>query len=88
PSSSFLQASMSPSNPGRDKVQETGERLMEHLLLTTAEAAERLRIGKSTLYDLIRSRRLRTVKIGKRRLVPVDALPEVIALLVEEESAA
>ncbi|GAA5026270.1 helix-turn-helix domain-containing protein [Actinopolymorpha pittospori] len=61
---------------------------MEHLLLTTAEAAERLRIGKSTLYDLIRSRRLRTVKIGKRRLVPVDALPEVIALLVEEESAA
>ncbi|SDS08594.1 helix-turn-helix domain-containing protein [Actinopolymorpha singaporensis] len=61
---------------------------MEQLLLTTAEAAERLRIGKSTLYDLIRSRRLRTVKIGKRRLVPVDALPEVIARLVEEESAA
>jgi excisionase family DNA binding protein len=61
---------------------------MDHLLLTTPEAAERLRIGKSTLYDLIRSRRLRTVKIGKRRLVPVDALPEVIALLVEEESAA
>ena len=61
---------------------------MEHLLLTTAEAAERLRIGKSTLYDLIRSRRLRTVKIGKRRLVPVDALPEVIALLAEEEAAA
>ncbi|MET9023092.1 helix-turn-helix domain-containing protein [Actinopolymorpha sp. NPDC004070] len=61
---------------------------MEQLLLTTAEAADRLRIGKSTLYDLIRSRRLRTVKIGKRRLVPVDALPEVIALLVEEESAA
>ncbi|MEQ4210286.1 helix-turn-helix domain-containing protein [Actinopolymorpha sp. B9G3] len=61
---------------------------MDHLLLTTAEAAERLRIGKSTLYDLIRSRRLRTVKIGKRRLVPVDALPEVIALLAEEEAAA
>ncbi|GAA2760898.1 helix-turn-helix domain-containing protein [Actinopolymorpha rutila] len=61
---------------------------MEQLLLTTAEAAERLRTGKSTLCDLIRSRCLWTVKIGKRRLVPVDALPEVIALLVEEESVA
>jgi excisionase family DNA binding protein len=32
---------------------------MNELLLTTTEAAERLRIGRSTLYDLIRSNRLR-----------------------------
>lgn len=57
------------------------------LLLTTTEAARRLGIGRSTLYDLIRSRRLRTVKIGSRRLVPVDALPDVIALLTEETAA-
>jgi excisionase family DNA binding protein len=56
----------------------------EPLLLTTDEAATRLRISKSALYDLIRSRRLQTVKIGARRLVPVEALPAAIALLIEE----
>jgi excisionase family DNA binding protein len=59
----------------------------EKLLLTTTEAAERLNIGKSTLYDLIRSGMLRTVKIGSRRLVPVSALTEVIEKLSEEDAA-
>ncbi|HEY9522265.1 MAG TPA: helix-turn-helix domain-containing protein [Thermopolyspora sp.] len=59
----------------------------EYPLLTTAEAAERLRIGRSTLYDLIRTHRLRTVKIGSRRLVPVAALAEVIELLSQETAA-
>ncbi|HEY9522259.1 MAG TPA: helix-turn-helix domain-containing protein [Thermopolyspora sp.] len=59
----------------------------EYPLLTTAEAAERLRIGRSTLYDLIRTNRLRTVKIGSRRLVPVAALAEVIELLSQETAA-
>jgi excisionase family DNA binding protein len=57
---------------------------MDKLLLTTTEAAERLGIGRSSLYDLIRSNRLRTVKIGRRRLVPLAALDDVVALLVEE----
>lgn len=56
-------------------------------LLTLDEAAARLRIGRSTLYDLIRSRRLRTVKIGARRLVPPSAIDDVIALLLEESAA-
>jgi excisionase family DNA binding protein len=58
---------------------------MEVLLITTNEAARRLGgVGRSTLYDLIRSGRLRTVKIGRRRLVPVDALPDCIASLAED----
>lgn len=57
---------------------------MDKLLLTTTEAAQRLGIGRSTLYDLIRTNRLRTVKIGARRLVPVESLGDVIALLLEE----
>lgn len=43
-------------------------------LLTVPEAAERLRISKWLLYNLIRSRRLRSVKIGDRRLIPVAAI--------------
>lgn len=60
---------------------------MDVLLITTTEAARQLGVGRSTLYDLIRSHRLRTVKIGRRRLVPVEALAECIALLAEDTAA-
>ena len=56
----------------------------DKLLLSVPEAAGRLSIGRAALYDLIRTNRLRTVKIGRRRLVPVAALAEAIALLEEE----
>ena len=42
------------------------------------EAAEALRLSRSLLYELIRSGRLRTVKQGRRRLVPVSALAEYV----------
>ena len=42
------------------------------------EAAEALRPSRSVLYELIRSGRLRTVKQGRRRLVPVSALAEYV----------
>ncbi|WP_017595777.1 helix-turn-helix domain-containing protein [Nocardiopsis potens] len=51
------------------------------LLLTVDEAAEHLRVSRWTVYNLIRSRTLRTVKIGRRRLVPVAALPECLEAL-------
>ncbi|GLW63722.1 hypothetical protein Arub01_19660 [Actinomadura rubrobrunea] len=54
---------------------------MSELVLTVDEAAERLRVSRWTLYNLIRSNQLRTVKIGRRRLVPVDALAEYLAQL-------
>jgi excisionase family DNA binding protein len=56
----------------------------DKVLLTTDEAAERLGVGRSTLYTLIRSGTLRTVKIGRRRLVPITAIPELIQSLLEE----
>ena len=59
----------------------------EKLLLTTAEAAARMGVSRSALYDLIRTRRIRSVKIGNRRYVPVDAPAEAVAALVEETEA-
>jgi excisionase family DNA binding protein len=56
---------------------------MSDLVLTVDEAAERLRVSRWTLYNLIRSNQLRTIKIGRRRLVPVAALAECLALLME-----
>jgi excisionase family DNA binding protein len=55
-------------------------------LLTVPEAAERLGISEWMLHNLIRSRRLRTIKIGDRRLIPVTALRAFLAT-AEEEAA-
>ena len=53
-------------------------------LLTVQEAADRLRVSRWSVYNLIRSRQLRTVKIGRRRLVTPAALAECIDLLGED----
>lgn len=45
------------------------------------EAAEALRLSRSAIYELIRSGRLRSVKEGRRRLIPVEALGEYVASL-------
>lgn len=42
------------------------------------EAAEALRISRDTIYELIRSGRLRTIKVGTRRLVPLVSLHEYV----------
>jgi excisionase family DNA binding protein len=51
-------------------------------LYRVEEAAEALRLSRRTVYELIRSGRLRTVKVGSRRLVPVAAVREYVAGLV------
>ncbi len=39
------------------------------LMYSVDEAAEQLGIGRTLVYELIREERLRTVKLGNRRLV-------------------
>ena len=50
-------------------------------LLTVQEAADRLRISRWSVYNLIRAKQLRTIKIGRRRLVTPAALAEYIKVL-------
>jgi len=52
-------------------------------LLTIDEAASRLRVSRWSVYNLIRANQLRTVKIGRRRLVTQAALAQCIELLGE-----
>lgn len=47
-------------------------------VLRVEEAAELLRIGRSAAYDLIRTGQLRSFKLGRRRLVPREAIAEII----------
>jgi excisionase family DNA binding protein len=51
------------------------------LLLTPEEAARALRVGRSKVYELIRSRVLRSVKIGGSRRISAVALAEYVATL-------
>ena len=53
------------------------------MLLTIDEAAARLRVSRWSVYNLIRSGQLRTIRIGRRRLVPLDALTECLERLKE-----
>lgn len=50
-------------------------------LYSMAEAAELLSVRRDYVYDLARTGRLETVKLGRRRLVPVEALDAFIAEL-------
>ncbi|MBM4726062.1 helix-turn-helix domain-containing protein [Rhodococcus hoagii] len=49
-------------------------------------AANRLGIGRSTLYGLMNSGQLRSVKIGKNRLIPESAIVEFVARLEAEHA--
>jgi excisionase family DNA binding protein len=56
----------------------------EPALLTVPEAMAVLRVSRATIYALIRSRELRTVKIGRLRRVPRAAVADYVARLIEE----
>lgn len=48
------------------------------LLLTVEEAARRLGIGRTTAFALVQAGHLRSVRIGRLRRVPVDAMEEYV----------
>lgn len=48
------------------------------LLYRVDEAGHRLNLGRTVMYELIRSGRLRSVKVGKLRLIPSSALSEFV----------
>lgn len=49
------------------------------LTLTVAEAGEVLRIGRSSMYALVRCGRLRSIRVGKMIRVPRDAIVEFLS---------
>ncbi|MDX3262657.1 helix-turn-helix domain-containing protein [Streptomyces sp. MI02-2A] len=56
-------------------------------LLTVPEVMARLKLGRSTVYDLIRSRRLVSITIGRARRIPADAVRDFIAHETKEAAA-
>ena len=56
--------------------------VMEQRLLDMKQVQQRLHVGRSTAFGLVQSGQLRSVRIGRRRLVPVEALEQFLAELV------
>ncbi len=50
----------------------------QRILLTPEEAAKRLSVGRTTVYELISSGLLESVTIGRSRRIPTDALNEFV----------
>lgn len=53
-------------------------------LYRVPEAMRILSLRRSTIYELIRSGRLRSVREGRARLIPASAIAEYVALLKNE----
>lgn len=56
---------------------------MNRVFLTAEEAADALHISRSKVYDLLRNGDLLSIKIGRLRRVPVDAVQDFARRLIE-----
>ena len=54
----------------------------DQLLVTPEEAARRLSVGRTTIYELMSSGELQSVNIGRCRRVPVSSLSSFVSKLV------
>ncbi|WP_329592589.1 helix-turn-helix domain-containing protein [Streptomyces sp. NBC_01362] len=55
-----------------------------HRTLTVPEVMDALALSRFKVYDLIRSRQLKSIKIGRCRRVPADALQAFINHQLED----
>jgi excisionase family DNA binding protein len=55
------------------------------LLLTMEEAAEAMSLGRTLMYQLVKGRQVRSIKVGRTRRIPTAALHEFVRRLSELE---
>ena len=60
----------------------------ERLTLTIPEAARRLGIGRNQGYECARRGEIPTIRLGKRRVVPVAALEAMLAVQSKQQIVA
>jgi excisionase family DNA binding protein len=56
------------------------------VLLTVAEAAQRLRIGKTKTYALVKAGEIESVMIGRLRRIHIDAIDSYTARLANQQA--
>jgi excisionase family DNA binding protein len=63
---------------------ETGSALE---LLTVPQVMARLQLGRSAVYDLLRTGQLASITLGRARRIPTHALTDFIHTRLEQEAA-
>jgi excisionase family DNA binding protein len=56
-------------------------------LLTVPQVMERLQLGRTAVYDLLRTRQLASLTLGRARRIPAHALTDFIHTRLEQEAA-
>ncbi|MGW3073006.1 helix-turn-helix domain-containing protein [Kitasatospora sp. NPDC001132] len=56
-------------------------------LLTVPQVMTRLQLGRSAVYDLLRSRQLASITLGRARRIPTHALNDFIRTRLEQDAA-
>ena len=61
----------------------TGNQVSQPIANTIVDAAKRLGVGRTTIYELIGARQLRTFKVGTRTLIPESELTRFVEERIE-----
>ncbi|MEU1081601.1 helix-turn-helix domain-containing protein [Streptomyces sp. NPDC005908] len=56
-------------------------------LLTVPRVMARLQLGRSAVYDLLRTRQLASITLGRARRIPTHALTDFIRTRLDQEAA-
>ena len=59
---------------------------MEKIAYTIKETANALGCGINKTYDLVNSKKLRSFKFGKKIMIPVNSINELIATTLSDEN--
>ena len=54
------------------------------ILVSVADAAQMLSIGRTAAWELVRKRKIMSVKIGRTRRVPIAAIQEYVQRLLDD----
>ena len=55
------------------------------LLLTIDQVAELLNLGRTKTYEIVMSKSLESIKVGRRRLVPRDSVDDYVSKIRRQE---
>jgi excisionase family DNA binding protein len=58
---------------------DTGDPYMDPLTTSVSDAAKALGLGRTSIYVLIKARRLEVVKLGRRTLITTESIRRLIA---------
>ncbi|MFC7843491.1 helix-turn-helix domain-containing protein [Streptomyces sp. NPDC057382] len=64
-----------------------GEAELALELLMVPQVMARLQLGRSTVYDLLRTGQLSSITLGRARRIPTHALTDFIRTRLEQEAA-